>query len=109
MTIHIDALSFDVIIGILDVEREKTQKVIIDLEASYLYEEEHFIDYADIVLLIETHLKSKRYRLLEEALIGTKNLLFSTYPQLKTLQLKISKPDILTQCSVAMSHRWTRN
>ncbi len=106
MTIHIDTLTFNVIIGLLDFEREKQQKVIIDLKASYDYKDEQFIDYADIVLLIETNLKSRRYKLLEEALIGLKTLLSHTYPQLKTLQLKISKPDILKQCHVAMSHSW---
>jgi len=33
MTIHVEALTFDVIIGLLDFERDKPQKVIIDLEA----------------------------------------------------------------------------
>jgi len=106
MTIHIDALTLDVIIGLLDFEREKQQRVIVDLEAEYAYEDEDFIDYADITLLIENELKSKRYKLLEEALIGIKTLLCLTYPQLQTLKLKITKPDILKQCRVALSHSW---
>jgi dihydroneopterin aldolase len=107
MTIHIEALSFDVIIGLLDFERDKPQSVIIDLEASYDYVEGEFIDYADIVLLIKDELTKKRYALLEDALLGVKAVLTSTYPQLKTLSLKIAKPDILPQCSVALSHTWT--
>jgi len=106
MTIHIDALTLDVIIGLLDFEREKQQRVIIDLEAEYAYEDADFIDYADITLLIENELRSKRYKLLEEAIIGIKTLLCVTYPQLKTLKLKITKPDILKQCQVAISHSW---
>jgi len=106
MTIHIDALTFNVIIGLLDFEREKQQRVIIDLEASYDYKDEQFIDYADIVLLIENELKSKRYKLLEEALMGIKTLLCLTYPQLQTLKLKITKPDIIKECQVALSHGW---
>ena len=35
MTIHVEALTFDVIIGLLDFERERPQRVIIDIEASY--------------------------------------------------------------------------
>ena len=106
MTIHIDDLQFDVIIGLLDFERDRSQRVIIDLEASYAYSNEDFINYADMVFLIQNELKEKRYKLLEEALLGLKERLYTAYPQLKTLQLKIAKPDILKECSVALSHSW---
>jgi dihydroneopterin aldolase len=106
MTIHIEDLTFDVIIGLLDFERDRPQRVIINLEASYDYNDNEFIDYADMVLLIENELKEKRYELLENALIGLKELLYSSYPQLQTLSLKISKPDILSQCTVSLSKTW---
>ena len=106
MTIHIDDLQFDVIIGLLDFERDRPQRVIIDLEASYAYSNEDFINYADMVFLIQNELKEKRYKLLEEALLGLKERLYTSYPQLKTLKLKIAKPDILKECSVALSHSW---
>lgn len=106
MTIHIEALTFDVIIGLLDFEREKPQTVIIDVEASYVYESANFIDYADMVVLIQTELKEKRYELLEDALLGLKSLLSTTYPHITVLSLKIAKPHILPECSVALSHTW---
>jgi len=106
MNIHIEALEFDVIIGLLDFEQDRPQRVIIDLKASYDYADEDFIDYADMVFLIQKELKEKRYKLLEEALLGVKTLLCTTYPQIQTLTLKISKPDILPQCSVALSNSW---
>jgi len=106
MIIHIEALTFDVIIGLLDFERDKPQRVIIDVETSYAYESKNFIDYADIVLLIQNELKEKRYELLEDALLGLKAILHTTYPQLKSLTLKIAKPDILEECSVALSDSW---
>lgn len=106
MTIHIEDLTFDVIIGLLDFERDKPQRVIINLEASYDYSDDKFIDYADIVLLIQNELKEKRYELLENALIGLKEILYTTYPHLKTLSLKISKPDILPECTVSLSKTW---
>lgn len=106
MTIHIERLEFDVIIGLLDFERDRAQRVVIDLEASYDYKDADFIDYADMVLLIQEELNEKRYTLLEEALLGIKTLLYATYPHIRTLRLKISKPDILPQCSVALSHFW---
>ena len=106
MTIHIEDLTFDVIIGLLDFERDRPQQVIINLEASYDYNDNEFIDYADMVLLIENALKEKRYELLENALMGLKELLYASYPQLETLSLKISKPDILPQCTVSLSKTW---
>jgi len=107
MTIHIDALTFDVIIGLLDFERDKPQRVIVDVEAVYNYEKQNFIDYADMVILIQNELKEKRYELLEDALHGIQNILCTTYPQLTSLYVKIAKPTILSQCSVALSHQWT--
>ena len=106
MIIHIEALTFEVIIGLLDFERDRPQPVIVDLEASYDYANENFIDYADMVFLIKKELNEKKYELLEEALLGIKERLCSTYPQLKTLSLKIAKPDILPECTVALSHSW---
>lgn len=106
MTIHIEALSFDVIIGLLDFERDKPQRVIINLEASYEYTHDDFIDYADMVDAIQKELKTKRYTLLEDALLGLKEVLYTRHPSLQTLWIKISKPDILPQCTVSLSKSW---
>ena len=106
MTIHIEDLTFNVIIGLLDFERDKPQRIIINLEASYDYSDNHFIDYADMVLLMQNELKEKRYELLENALTGLKEILYTTYPNLETLSLKISKPDILPDCTVTLSKTW---
>lgn len=106
MQIHIEALTFHTIIGLLDFERDRPQRVIVDLEASYDYADENFIDYADMVMLIQTELHEKKYTLLEDALLGIKERLSRTYPQLISLRLKIAKPDIMPECSVALSNRW---
>ena len=106
MTIHIEDLIFDVIIGLLDFERDKPQRVIVNLEASYEYSDNHFIDYADMVLLIQEKLKTERYELLENALLGLKEVLYTTYPNIQTISIKIAKPNILSQCTVALSDTW---
>jgi dihydroneopterin aldolase len=95
-----------VIIGLLDFERDRPQRVIIDVEASYDYSNDKFIDYGDMVLLIQNKLKESRYKLLENALLGLKELLYTTYPQMDSLNIKISKPDILPECTVALSKTW---
>jgi len=106
MTIHIEDLTFDVIIGLLDVERDKPQRVILNLEASYDYSDDKFIDYADLVILIKEKLKIERYTLLENALLGIKEILYTTYPHIETLSIKISKPDIIPECTVSLSKTW---
>jgi dihydroneopterin aldolase len=106
MTIHIESLTFDVIIGLLDFERDRPQRVIVNIEASYEYSDNQFIDYAQMVLLIQNELKEKRYTLLENALVGLKEVLYTTYPNLQILWIKISKPDILPQCTVSLSKTW---
>jgi dihydroneopterin aldolase len=106
MTIHIEALTFNAIIGLLDFEREYTQQVVVDLEADYLYESSRFIDYADITLLIEEKIQKARYSLLEDALLEIETLILANYPQITRLFLKISKPDILPNCRVSLSQTW---
>jgi len=106
MTIHIEDLTCHVIIGLLDFERDRPQKVIVNMQIDYLYSEDNFINYADVVQAVQEQLKTRRYILLENALIGIKSLLFATYPKMQTLTLKISKPDILEECSVAVSNHW---
>ncbi len=106
MTIHIEELTFDTIIGLLDFERITPQKVIINLEASYDYSDNNFINYADIVKLIEKKIIDKEYKLLEEALLGLKNNIRREYPQVQTLYIKISKPNIIDNCRVSLSQNW---
>ncbi len=106
MRIHIDALEISCIIGLLDFEREAEQKILLHIEIDYAYRGGGFLDYSKIVGNIEQHLKEKRYLLLEEALLGIKTLLFVRFPVIEMLSIKLSKPDILPQCSVGLSGKW---
>jgi len=106
MTIHIESLTFNAIIGLLDFEREHTQRVVVDLKADYTYMDNRFIDYADLSLLIEKNIQQSRYELLEEALLELETLIVSSYPQITSLYLKISKPDILANATAALSQQW---
>jgi dihydroneopterin aldolase len=106
LTIHIQSLKIDAIIGLLDFERDTEQQVIIDLEASYDYNNNEFIDYAVLVELIAQQVKQSRYGLLEDALDDLKEQITSAYPTIDRLWLKISKPHILNNCVVALSQSW---
>ncbi len=106
MRIHIDDLEIFCIIGLLDFEREKEQRVLLAIEIEYTYTDSYFIDYSTIIYEIESHLKKSKYKLLEEALWGIKTLLFEKYTTIETLLIKITKPDILPSCNVGISKYW---
>lgn len=106
MTIHIETLTFETIIGLLDFERDRPQRVIVDLEIRYDYRGENFIDYADVALRIQEKMKKEKYFLLEEALLDLKKMLTEHYREIEHLKLKIAKPDILAECHVALSDDW---
>jgi len=103
MTIHIESLTFESIIGILDFERLKEQKVIIDLTIDYNYSNDFFINYAEVITLLKEDMIENKYELLETALNALEKKLLATYPQIESFNLKISKPNILDNVNVALS------
>ena len=106
MTIHIESLTFEAIIGLLDFERERPQRVIVDLEASYTYKDGEFIDYATLSEKIINMVQTSRFTLLEEALLSLESMIKASYPQIEKLSLKISKPNIIHNAQVALSAKW---
>lgn len=106
MKIHIESLKINTIIGLLDFERVQKQQIILDLEAVYSYDRKSFLNYADLATLIEKEIQQSEYELLEEALWDLKEKITQEYPQITQLTLKIAKPDILSNCSVALSEYW---
>jgi len=103
MTIHIEELSFDCIIGILDFERITPQKVIIDAQIDYDYNDKNFINYADIIGLIEKDMQENKYELLETALQKMAQKIKLNYTHIQNLTLKITKPNIISNARVALS------
>lgn len=103
MTIHIEDLRFKCIIGLLEFERHTPQEVIITLELDYDYTDT-FINYAELATLIEVHLQEKKYELLETALNELFDTISMQYSIIKRLFIKISKPDILSNCRVSVSN-----
>lgn len=103
MKIHINDLNFKCIIGILDFERIKKQKVIINLSFEYEFSKDKFINYAEVSELLKTTMKKEKFLLLEDAILHIENLLNSTY-NISNLYIKISKPNILTNCIVSLSN-----
>ena len=106
MTIHIESLAFEAIIGLLPHERITKQRVVVDIEIEYSYVEGLFINYAEVASSVETHLVSSEYELLEDALYGLQEMILSHYHTITRLSIKISKPDIMPNCIVALSDSW---
>ncbi|MFK5881720.1 MAG: dihydroneopterin aldolase [Sulfurospirillum sp.] len=102
LQIHIKNLTFYGIIGLLKNERENEQKIIVDAKIKYHYDKDSFINYADIAQLIKSILITKKFELLEEALEVLAQEIKTKFPQSNQIKLKISKPDILRNCTVGV-------
>ncbi len=103
LKVNIDDLTFNCIIGILPFEREKEQKVIINISFEYFYEHDgsNFIDYSEVANITEDIMKTKKFRLIEDAIIHIRKELKQQF-KIKNLKLKISKPDIVSNCVVSV-------
>ncbi len=100
--IYIDDLKIDAIIGILEEERTTPQRLIVNVVIEYHRESDYFINYAHVVELIQERLQNKRYGLLEDAIKDIMLHLKEDYLPIKSIKMKISKPDILENCVVGV-------
>ncbi len=103
MKIEISHFSFKCIIGILDFERIRKQKVIVNISFEYNFSKDLFIDYSEISNLVKSTMKKEKFLLLEDAILYLEKLLNNSY-KISNLQIKISKPDILKNCIVSLSN-----
>lgn len=103
MKIEISDLTFKCIIGILDFERIKKQKVIINISFEYEFSKDIFIDYSEISNLVKSTMKQQKFLLLEDAILYIETLLQNNY-KISYLKIKISKPNILKNCVVSLSN-----
>jgi len=107
MKISIEELEFECIIGILDYERKKSQKVIINANLEYEYESGTFVDYAEVSALIIKNMQDKKFELLEEAIEALSKQIHKKFLVVTTLYLKITKPDIMKNSKVSLSENYT--
>ncbi len=100
--ISIKELEFEAVIGILDFERENPQRVLVDCFIEY-HDKKDFVDYAKVADDIETIMREKKFFLIEDALDELTESLKSKYKVIKSIDLTISKPDILSNCKVSVT------
>jgi len=106
MQIHIEDLTFNTIIGILDLERTTEQKIIVNLKIDYTFEK-RFINYADVSEFVKEHIKTSEFLLLEDLLGSLSKNLKKKFPLINLLYLKVTKPSILPDCRVSLSNTYT--
>ncbi len=103
LKVNIENLTFSCIIGILPFERETKQRVIINISFEYFYKDDglSFIDYSEIATFVENTMIEKQFQLIEDAILFIRKELKNKY-EIKNLKVKISKPDILSNCTVSV-------
>jgi len=105
MTIYIEDLKFQTIIGILDFERVTPQDIVINVQIEYDYKGD-FINYAEISEFIKSHIKEQKFLLIEDALSFLSRNLQNNFPLIDTLFLKLTKPSIMDDCIVSVSEEY---
>ena len=105
MTIYVEDLKFQAILGILDFERVTVQDIIINVRINYDYDSE-FINYAEVAELIKSTMIEKKFLLIEDALSELSTKLKKDFSQINQLNLKITKPSILPDCTVSVAENY---
>ncbi|EPZ93693.1 FolB domain-containing protein [Helicobacter pylori] len=102
--VHIHNLVFETILGILEFERLKPQKISVDLDLFYTQlPHRAYLDYMKIQELIQKMMQEKQYFLIEDALKDLSHVLKMRYNEISELYLKISKLEISPNSQVGAS------
>lgn len=102
MRILIENLKFNTIVGVYPQERRDEQAVVVDIRIDYAFSNGSYIDYERVSKMVEKCMKQKKFRLLEEAIVFIKDMLTSNFQYINSIYIKISKPQILSNCLVGV-------
>ncbi|WRC09004.1 FolB domain-containing protein [Helicobacter pylori] len=102
--VHIHNLVFETILGILEFERLKPQKISVNLDLFYTQlPNKTYLDYMEIQEIIQNTIQEKQYLLIEDALKDLSHILKTRYSEISELYLKISKLEISPNSQVGAS------
>ncbi|GAA8625763.1 dihydroneopterin aldolase [Helicobacter pylori] len=102
--VHIYNLVFETILGILEFERLKPQKISVNLDLFYTQlPNKAYLDYIKIQDLIQKMMQENQYLLIEDALKDLSHALKARYSEISELYLKISKLEISPNFQVGAS------
>tara|TARA_R110002167_G_scaffold62341_11_gene176063 strand:- start:1439 stop:1816 length:378 start_codon:yes stop_codon:yes gene_type:complete len=100
--IHIEGLEVFALIGVYDWEREHQQRLIVDVElcadlsmAAQTDNVDNTLNYAQIAQGIKDFAAKSQFKLIEALASHMVDWLLQSFPMLKKVRLKLSKPDIL--------------
>jgi dihydroneopterin aldolase len=100
--IHIEGLEVLALIGVYGWEREHQQRLIVDVElsadlsmAAQTDDVDNTLNYAEIAQGINEFAAKSQYKLIEALASHMVDWLLQSFPKLKRVRLKLSKPDIL--------------
>lgn len=106
--IHIEGLEVFALIGVYDWEREHQQRLIVDVElsadlsiAAQTDDLDKTLNYAKISQGISDFAAKSQFKLIEALASHMVDWLLQTFPMLKTVRLKLSKPDILANAKMS--------
>ncbi|PSM52249.1 dihydroneopterin aldolase [Campylobacter blaseri] len=99
ITVLVENLEFKTIIGILDFERKKKQKIIVSVK----FQAGEFIDYADVCKYIKKSFKKQKFMKVEDALEFFEAKFKKKYKSLTYLHIKIMKKEIIKSACVGAS------
>ncbi|WQW69361.1 FolB domain-containing protein [Helicobacter pylori] len=102
--VHIHNLVFETILGILEFERLKPQKISVNVDLFYTeLPNKVYLDYMEIQEIIQNTMREKQYLLIEDALKDLSHVLKTRYKEISELFLKISKLEISPNSQVGAS------
>ncbi|WP_120874816.1 FolB domain-containing protein [Helicobacter pylori] len=102
--VHVHNLVFEAILGILEFERLKPQKISVNLDLFYTQlPNKAYLDYIKIQELIQKMMQENQYLLIEDALKDLSHALKTCYSAISELHLKISKLEISPNSQVGAS------
>ncbi|MGL2426267.1 FolB domain-containing protein [Helicobacter pylori] len=102
--VHIHNLVFETILGILEFERLKPQKISVNVDLFYTeLPNKAYLDYMEIQEIIQNTMREKQYLLIEDALKDLSHVLKTRYKEISELFLKISKLEISPNSQVGAS------
>ncbi|OOC28243.1 FolB domain-containing protein [Helicobacter pylori] len=102
--VHVHNLVFETILGILEFERLKPQKISVNVDLFYTeLPNKAYLDYMEIQEIIQNTMREKQYFLIEDALKDLSHVLKTRYKEISELFLKISKLEISPNSQVGAS------
>ncbi|MDR1976935.1 MAG: dihydroneopterin aldolase [Campylobacteraceae bacterium] len=103
VTLLVEKLEFEAIIGLLEEERKTPQTVQVWAKVEIKYKKSSLVDYTLICETIKNTITQSKFFTVEEALFALIDKIATINPHIKKIFLKILKPGIIENTAVGAS------